>query len=919
VAAAAVLWGGCVWAADAPLYQPPAAWVKPVAVPATPAKPGASAVQVLLTDQQSRFGPDGDEFYVESAFRILTPPGLAVMNGFAPSWNPQTDTLILHRFNVLRDGKTIDMLGGGKNVTVIRREKNLELAMIDGDLTASLQPEGIQVSDVVDIAFTLVRRDPVMQGISQGGNGLPPGAVVNHALIRAVWPAGKPVRWRASDDLPAPKLQQTAEGTEFNLHLTDYETQKPPTDAPPRFAALGQVEFSQFRDWAQVSALMAPLYAKAETLAPASPLLQEAAKIRAAYADPKARAAAALRLVQDQVRYTFVGLNLGGYVPADADVTWTRRFGDCKGKTALLIALLHELGIEAQPALVSTVLGDGLDKRLPEMLFDHVLVRATIAGKVYWLDGTRSGDRALDDIAVPDFHWTLPVQPAGAQLVALAPTPLDAPEFESLLKLDASAGLEAPAPAHAEHLFRGDEAVVWNLALSALSHADAERNLREYWRGRLPWIDVSGVSFAYDDAHRVMRLAMDGKATMDWTRSGGARFFQITDSNLGFDSSFEREPGLHADAPFAAPYPIYHQWTVDIVLPSKGLGFGLVEASDLDETIAARTFHRRSRIVDGVATMVATERTLSPEFPASEAPADALALRALSRIDVNVATSATSDEVQQAAAYQPDALESAPASAVEFDRRASNYLHLHDYPHALADLDKAVQLDPTSAQYVYNRGAAHYGAHQDDLALADFNRALELKPTDSFALLARGELYLFRGDEARGQQDFDAAVKAAPGDPQIIYREARALEQAGRFGLEAHVYDALIAAMPSPGLYNARCWARGEANSELVAALADCDAALKLRPGYPAALDSRGFVDLRLGRLDDAVRDYTAALQAELSASSLFGRGLAEVREGKLTVGEADIASAIRLKSDIAADFSRLGVVPPAASAGPAR
>ena len=116
------------------------------------------------------------------------------------------------------------------------------------------------------------------------------------------------------------------------------------------------------------------------------------------------------------MRYAFVGMNLGGYVPAAADVTWQRRFGDCKGKSVLLLALLHQLGIEAEPVLVSTGLGDGLDQQLPMLTFDHAIVRAQIGGKVYWLDGTRTGDRALDDIAIPNFRWVLPLRPTGAKL-----------------------------------------------------------------------------------------------------------------------------------------------------------------------------------------------------------------------------------------------------------------------------------------------------------------------------------------------------------------------------------------------------------------------------------------------------------------------------------------------------------------------
>ena len=66
---------------------------------------------------------------------------------------------------------------------------------------------------------------------------------------------------------------------------------------------------------------------------------------------------AALALVQDQVRYVFLGMNEGALVPADAEETWTRRFGDCKGKSALLVALLRALDIDAEPVAVNALAG----------------------------------------------------------------------------------------------------------------------------------------------------------------------------------------------------------------------------------------------------------------------------------------------------------------------------------------------------------------------------------------------------------------------------------------------------------------------------------------------------------------------------------------------------------------------------------
>src|SRR5205085_3905523 len=119
------------------------------------------------------------------------------------------------------------------------------------------------------------------------------------------------------------------------------------------------------------------------------------------------------------------------------------------------LGLLHAMGIEAEPVLVSSLLGDGLDQRLPMIsVFDHVLVRAVIGGKTYWLDGTRTGDTSLDRLATPDFRWGLPIA-KGATLVRMLPAPLQTPSEDTTIRIDATAGIRAPAPTTIETVVRG--------------------------------------------------------------------------------------------------------------------------------------------------------------------------------------------------------------------------------------------------------------------------------------------------------------------------------------------------------------------------------------------------------------------------------------------------------------------------------
>ena len=563
-------------ASQQPSYEPAPAWVKPFAIPKPAASEGGGGTtRMLLEDSQAKFVPDGLDSYWERAERIETPQGLSSMGNIAFDWNPDTETLLIHRVRIIRDGKIIDLLAAGQKFIVLRRENRLEEAMLDGTLTAALQPEGLEVGDILDVAIGYRSRDPLQKGRSDRILTLPT-APTDVFAIREIWPANETPRWRVTEGFDQPKVVKTAEGTELSITMKGALRAKAPRQAPSRYSHPGMFEISEVGSWAQVSSLMAPFYDKASTLKPDSPLHGEAAKIKAASSDPKVQAAMALKLVEDQVRYLFLGMNNGGLIPAAADLNWSRRFGDCKGKTVLLLALLRELGIKAEPALVDTMSGDDLDLRPPMVTaFDHVIVRAQIGGKTYWLDGTRSGDRALDTLPVPNYHWALPVRTAGATLERLSPEPFEQPEELTHLTLDASGGLDQPAAAHVEYVMRGDTALSYQAKLADMDGDEADSYLRDYWRKEYDWIEVSNVDAVYDEKTGEERVTMDGTARMSWKGDGGAlgRHYEADGAVLGWKPNYHRDPGPGQDAPYASRFPYFAKMTETILLPDGGRGF----------------------------------------------------------------------------------------------------------------------------------------------------------------------------------------------------------------------------------------------------------------------------------------------------------------------------------------------------------
>ena len=89
----------------------------------------------------------------------------------------------------------------------------------------------------------------------------------------------------------------------------------------------------------------------------------------------------------------------------------------------------------------------------------------------------------------------------------------------------------------------------------------------------------------------------------------------------------------------------------------------------------------------------------------------------------------------------------------------------------------------------------------------------------------------------------------------------------------------------------------------------DCNKALQLEPNDPATYDSRGLIYVKMSQFDAAIDNYNSALRlAPKLASALYGRGVAKLKNGDKTGGDADISAAKRIQATIGDDFTHYGV-----------
>jgi tetratricopeptide (TPR) repeat protein len=258
----------------------------------------------------------------------------------------------------------------------------------------------------------------------------------------------------------------------------------------------------------------------------------------------------------------------------------------------------------------------------------------------------------------------------------------------------------------------------------------------------------------------------------------------------------------------------------------------------------------------------------------------------------------------------------APRTADDFARRAAALMSTRDFSAAISDWTQAITLAPAEARYPLQRALAEMGNRQPLLAMADLDQAVKLDPEGVEARLARGELYFAEREPDKGKADLDAAAALAAKDGDERLAVAMAY---GRVGLDEQAIDQLgpwLASHPiddrRANALNERCWLSALLNTNLAQALIDCDAALKLLPGDPGILDSRGLTYLRLGELDRALSDYNDALRfRQNSAWTLYGRGLVELRKGMAKEGQGDIAAALAIRPALLDTARKYGLTPP--------
>lgn len=347
--------------------------------------------------------------YSRRVIRLVTEAGMQNVSKVSVQYDPSYQKVIFHTVQIIRNGQVLNRLDLSK-IRLIHQEKELSRSIYNGDITALYFLEDVRKGDVVEFAYSVQGENPVFGGKYAGMLELQYEFPVQLLFYKVICPVNRPLQIKKTLTKTALIQNQTIQGADnvYSWKLTNLPALPEGQDQLPDWYDNYPVLFiSEYHSWKEVNDWAMELFRTQTPLS--AELKQEIIRIKSAAPAQEQQIIAALRFVQDEVRYLGIEMGSNSHRPHNPNTIFHQRFGDCKDKTLLLCTMLRALNVEAHPVLINTDAKHELTNWLPSSYaFNHATVQVRFRQKTYWFDPTISLQRGqLGDVAFPDYQCGL--------------------------------------------------------------------------------------------------------------------------------------------------------------------------------------------------------------------------------------------------------------------------------------------------------------------------------------------------------------------------------------------------------------------------------------------------------------------------------------------------------------------------------
>ncbi|MEC5218780.1 lipoprotein NlpI/transglutaminase-like putative cysteine protease [Actimicrobium sp. GrIS 1.19] len=769
---------------------PVPAWVvapAPVAAPAL----ARSAMHYELVDSQMRIEGPSATTYFRQVRVIDESAGMGPAAQIEMEFDPAYQKLTMHHISILRGTALIDKLNRQK-IQLLQRETQLDARAYNGRVTASIVLDDVRIGDRIDFDYSIQGSNPVFDGRAAATEWMlvqkGPAALFH---FRVLAPADRVITIQPGALVTGTTTVHDGLRDARFVRSGVAQWQNEP-EMPPSAAIDTMVQVSEFSDWSDVGRWGSKLFSPALIAAPA--VHREADAISRGAATPQEKLLAALTFVQRDIRYFGTELGQSSHRPALPAKVLEQRFGDCKDKVSLLIALLRELGIDAEPVLVSMTFQEDLQRLLPSPLaFDHVIARVRLDDKVYWLDGTRNfqtGGLALRQSTG-----------LGKGLVLRSDSPLlvDLPSADNELRIDVQdvlrvARLDMPPVLESRITYYGVMAEYIRAGRAALPQAQSEALQREPYTRLYPKLQDAAALQAIEEPGANALTIVQQFTLPDFWRFPEERVLQGEFLLWNVYQMLRSPSETTRTQPYRHAFPGNYKHSVVVELPAD-----ILKAQESQPFLEANDFFTLRTTYEATARRAAISANLQVDKPmvaaAQWSAYQAALVKTRPRTNLLISfpplTLADKDrlmvalkELDKTMANGPRATR--PTTRIQAESQVREVI-------LSAELDSGMLTPAHRAVALAKRGVQRDQIDKVKLAAADFKEAVSLAQDNAVVLSEAAANATLNAEDAQAVELAERALKLLPGDSTALLSLATARYFKEDYHGAATVWNSLLA------------------------------------------------------------------------------------------------------------------------------
>ncbi len=351
----------------------------------------ADADKVLLASYEKiRYNPDGTAVTLDDTYeKILTEKGKRENRVITLHFTlPYSQVAILHLSLIKPDGRIVELAPDDNSREMVNPSQMGENIYNPNSKMLQVSLSGLETGDIIHTVSERQDVHPRMRdtwcGFFVFEHDCPiVKYVVEIDAPKSLPPANIMLKDPVNDTVTFTK-HKTKDRIIYRWEANNVPQFFPEPSMPPFYMYAQRLLVSTVRDWRDISRWYWQLCLP--HLEKVSPEMREkVAELTAGPQTPEEKMQAIFHFVSTQIRY--MGLTTEteapGYEPSDVDSVFKNRYGVCRDKAALLVAMLRLADIKAWPVLF--YVGPKKDSEVPNNFFNHAICCAELKPGEYTL------------------------------------------------------------------------------------------------------------------------------------------------------------------------------------------------------------------------------------------------------------------------------------------------------------------------------------------------------------------------------------------------------------------------------------------------------------------------------------------------------------------------------------------------------